>query len=139
MESAKYTTSRTTQFAEGDSSGIIHFSNFAVYIEEAEHQILDFLGYAVEVKDSYSLHWPRLQFSATYTEPLFPFEEIEIELTPKTIGKTSIIWEWEILRKSDEKQVANGEMKVVCCRKVKGVLSSVPLAQELKDKLNDLT
>lgn len=132
---AFFTAQRNARFAESDAAGVIHFSCFALYVEEAEHDLLATLGFPVQLRGTEALHWPRVSFEASYTGPLLPFEKVQVELDPEEVGERSIFWAWKILKTSDGEEVAAGSMKTVCCRSSASGLTSTPLPADLKTAL----
>lgn len=47
----RWVTRRRVEFVETDAAGIVHFSSFFVYMEQAEHELLRHLGLNVFVDD----------------------------------------------------------------------------------------
>jgi len=82
-----YTFRRRIEFRETDMAGIVHFSNFFAYMEQAEHDFLRSVGMGVICEaDGKKISWPRTK-SVTYA---FDFYR-------------------------DETQIADGKMTAVCC------------------------
>jgi 4-hydroxybenzoyl-CoA thioesterase/acyl-CoA thioester hydrolase len=134
---AFFTAQRNAQFAESDAAGVIHFSCFALYVEEAEHDLLATFGFPIQLHGPEALHWPRVSFEASYTGPLLPFEKVQVELDPEEVGERSICWAWRILKTADGAEVAAGSMKTVCCRFTESGLTSTPLPADLKTALTN--
>jgi len=108
---------RRVQFAETDLAGIVHFSNFYRYMEEAEHAFYRSLGYSVHAMPGdtpgSTVGWPRVHASADFRKPLYFEEEFEVELLieeirAKTIAYVARFW------KADGDLAATGKMIVVC-------------------------
>lgn len=108
---------RRVQFAETDLAGIVHFSNFYRYMEEAEHAFYRSLGYSVHDMPGdapgSSVGWPRVHASADFRKPLYFEDEFEVELLieevrAKTIAYVARFW------KADGELAATGKMVVVC-------------------------
>ena len=55
-----FTTSKRVEFRDTDAAGIMHFSAYFTYMEEAEHELLRSIGTSVvlNVGDD-TLSWPR--------------------------------------------------------------------------------
>ena len=74
----QFRQTRRVQFAETDLAGIVHFSNFYRYMEEAEHAFYRSLGFSVHdmPRDApgSKVGWPRVHASADFRNPL-RFEE----------------------------------------------------------------
>ncbi len=82
-------------FHETDAAGIVHFSNYFRYAEEAETAALASLGiFSAESLQCYS--FPRVQANAQYNHPLrFP-EAYTVRAFIKRIGRSSLTWRFEI-------------------------------------------
>ena len=137
MKSSVY--HRTAQFAESDAAGVIHFSWYARYVEEAEHYALAQIGYPLQLTEPGGFLWPRLDFSAHYARALLPMEAFRVELSLVRAGRSSLTWGWTIKREGEEEKLAYGEMKTVCCVARKGKMESIELPPELRRKLNELS
>jgi len=120
---------RTVSFAECDPAGVAHFSRMACWVEEAEHEFLKQAGYPVQLDSPEALYWPRLSYAADYASPIRNGEDVKVILQGQP-GTTSMTWTWSILH--EEKLVAKGTMKTVCCRKMEGALSPVELPEALR-------
>jgi len=102
---------RRVEFAETDMAGVVHFSWYFRYMEEAEHALWRSAGLSVVPADT-AIAWPRVAASFEYRRPL-RFEDVfEVRLwvaamTPKTITFASRI------TRGDE-DIASGRMTVAC-------------------------
>lgn len=134
---AFFTAYRKATFADSDAAGIIHFSRFAVYVEEAEHLFLQKEGFPLLPRNPEALRWPRIRFQAEYLRPVFPLEDIQIELNPHRVGTSSITWHWKIYRQGSFELSARGEMKTVCCKLDHGQTAPCPLPESLRNLLTE--
>jgi acyl-CoA thioesterase FadM len=131
---AFYSYPRNPTFAESDAAGVIHFSNIARYVEEAEHAFLAEAGCPVDLLEADALHWPRVQFSAEFKGVMRPFQAIRVELEAEKVGGSSIAWGW-VIRSEEGECLAQGQMKTVCCRKEGDKLASAPLPESVRARL----
>lgn len=131
-----FVSQRLTQFSESDAAGVIHFSNYAKYVEECEHMFLFKQGFAIQPGNLNSLLWPRLTFKAEYLRAIMPLEMIQVELDPARVGHSSITWSWAIWNSGRKEKMAQGEMKTVCCKAKGGKMHPIQLPEELRIKLN---
>lgn len=121
---------RQVQFAETDLAGIVHFSWYLRYMEEAEHALWRAAGLSIVGND---LHWPRLKAYAEYKRPLHFEDEIEVEVRAG-FGRSRIEYGFEILR--DTAIVAVGAMTSVCARSEgNGRLKTIAIPAEVKLRL----
>lgn len=113
--SQTFTHRRRIEFRETDMAGIVHFSNFFVYMEQAEHEFLRSLGLGVICEvDGQNISWPRVNASCNYRNAIRFEEMIDIELSIERIGGKSITFGFEFFR--DGIVVADGSLTVVCCK-----------------------
>lgn len=106
---------RRVQFAETDMAGIVHFSNFYRYMEEAEHSYLRSIGLSVmmEMPDGTVIGWPRVRTSCAYEAPARFEDEIDIHVNVSRKGVKSLTLDFEFWR--GETRLARGTFKTVCC------------------------
>ena len=72
---------RTVEFSETDMAGIVHFSNYAKYLEAAEHRFFRSIGYSiVAAPTDPRVGWPRVHVEFDFKKPLRFEDEIEIHL-----------------------------------------------------------
>src|SRR2546426_2276881 len=83
---SEYRHKRRVQFYETDAAGIVHFSWYPRYMEEAEHALWREAGLSIHPRDT-EIGWPRVAMSFEYYAPL-RFED-EIEIVIRVAGMTS--------------------------------------------------
>jgi len=110
-----FRTSRRVEFRDTDAAGMVHFSVFFNYLEEAEHEFLRELGLSVFLSDAEgTLTWPRVSATCDYRETLKFEELVEIELAVARLGSKSVTYAARFLRGGRE--LATGKLTAVCCR-----------------------
>jgi len=114
---SEHTYHRQVQFPETDASGIVHFTNFFKYVEEAEHAMWRAAGLSIAVMDA-ELSWPRVAASFEFKRPLQFEAEFDVHLkvaekTRKTIRYSAV------LRKGGE-EIAAGSLTIICVRRRPG-------------------
>jgi len=70
---------RRVQFYETDAAGIVHFSWFFRYMEEAEHALWRAAGLSIHPGGS-EIGWPRVATSFEFKRPLKFEDEFEVQL-----------------------------------------------------------
>ena len=105
---------RRVQFAETDASGIVHFTNFFRYIEEAEHAMWRAAGLSIAERDA-TIGWPRVAASCEFRKPLRFEDEFDVHLrvvakTPKTLRYAAV------LRRGGD-VIAEGSLTVICVQR----------------------
>jgi hypothetical protein len=80
---SEYRLKRRVQFYETDMAGLVHFSWFFRYLEEAEHAMWREAG--LSIAGGGGIGWPRVEASFEFYRPL-RFED-EFEVHVRIIGK----------------------------------------------------
>jgi len=113
------------QFYELDSAGIVHFSWYFRYMEEAEHALWREAGLSIAPPDA-AVAFPRVAASFEYHTPL-RFEDVfDVHIRIAAIGEKSIRYTCAIER--DGVAIATGTAAVVCAsRGPDGTMKSVPI------------
>jgi acyl-CoA thioester hydrolase len=133
---AQFVYHRQVQFAETDMAGIVHFSNYYRYMEEAEHAYLRSLGLSVmmTLADGTVIGWPRVRAACNYVAPARYQDEIEIRLNVTRKGVKSLSLEFEFWRA--ETLLARGSLKTVCCIVAHNeALKSIPIPPDIDAKI----
>jgi len=121
---------RRVQFAETDLAGIVHFSWYLKYMEEAEHALFRAAGLSI-AQDG--LHWPRVNARCEYNQPLRFEDEIEVHVRAG-FGRRRMQYGFEIARGGTV--VATGVMTSVCARMTaSGALETIEIPAELAGRL----
>jgi acyl-CoA thioester hydrolase len=107
---SEYTLRRRVNFYEVDQAGIVHFSNFYRYMEEAEYGLWRTAGVSLEPTPEYG--FPRVAASFEFHAPLRFDDEISVRLQIAHIGRTSLRYVCRITR--GETAIATGAMTLVC-------------------------
>lgn len=129
---------RIVQFAETDLAGIVHFSWYLRYMEEAEHALWRAAGLSVAGSPraksrGNDLHWPRVTAYAEYKRPLRFEDEIDVKVRAG-FGRSRIQYGFEIVR--DGTVAAIGAMTSVCARSEKqGQLKTIAIPSDVRERL----
>jgi 4-hydroxybenzoyl-CoA thioesterase/acyl-CoA thioester hydrolase len=123
-----FTTNRRVQFHETDAAGIVHFSSFFAYMEEAEHEMLRHCGLRVfQETPEGMISWPRVSASCDFRNPV-RFEDI-VEIEVRVVERSRRSVTYGFLFSHQGKRVAEGRMTAVCCR----MTDAGPRATEIPD------
>jgi YbgC/YbaW family acyl-CoA thioester hydrolase len=107
-------TTRRVEFADTDMAGIIHFSRFFNYMEEAEHAFLRSRGLSVVMThQGRRIGWPRVAASCDFLKPVRFEDVIDIQLRLARIGTKSLTYEFEFSKAGET--VARGRLTTCCC------------------------
>lgn len=123
---------RRVQFYETDAAGIVHFSTFFRYMEEAEHALWRENG--ISIFPAAATHgWPRVAASFDYRRPLRFEDEFEIRLQVAQLTTRSIRYACRIECRGE--LVAEGGMTIACIQKqADDSMRAVPLPQEIVER-----
>lgn len=118
----EHRSKRIIRFAETDMAGIVHFSEFFKYMENAEHDFYRSLGLSVHIQDDSSLYgWPRVHASFDYLKPLRFEDEAEVHLVVQEITSKTILYRCFIHKVGPETHLcAKGSLRVICITKEGG-------------------
>ena len=116
-----FTLHRRVNFYEADQAGIVHFSNYYRYMEEAEYGLWRSAGVSLEPTGDYA--FPRVAASFEFHAPLRFDDAFSVRLRIAHIGRTSLRYVCHITR--GDTPIATGAMTLVCVSA--GDLRPVPL------------
>ena len=124
---------RRVQFHETDVAGIVHFSWYYRYMEEAEHALWREAGLSIAAPDA-EVGFPRIAASFEFHRPLHFEEEFDVRLRIVEIASKTIRYEAQITR--GQTSVATGSLTVVCVSKRHGEpMQAVPIPRDIVDRL----
>jgi 4-hydroxybenzoyl-CoA thioesterase/acyl-CoA thioester hydrolase len=133
---AVYQTQRRVEFRDTDAAGIVHFSVFFNYMEEAEHAFLRQRGMTVFMQDDEgAVSWPRISAHCDYISPLKFEDVVEIAVAISRLGTKSVTYKFTF--STAGRPVANGTVTTVCCRfNPDGSVRSVPIPAWIVKRLS---
>jgi acyl-CoA thioester hydrolase len=78
-----FQTTRRVEFHDTDLAGIIHFSNYFLYMEQAEHELFRSLGLKIHghFPDGTVYGWPRVSTTASFSAPAHYDDLLDVRLT----------------------------------------------------------
>ena len=133
MPVAEYRFRRRVQFYETDVAGIVHFSWFFRYMEEAEHAMWREAGLSIHPPDS-DIGWPRIASSFEFYRPLRFEDEFDVHLRVAEMTKKTIRYECTLTRNGEK--LASGSMTIACVQK-KPVMRGIEIPAEIAARLTD--
>jgi len=129
MPLSEFTLRRRVTFHEVDSAGIVHFSIYFRYMEEAEHALWRAAGVSIAARDA-NVGYPRVSAAFDYHRPLRFEDEFDARIRIVSIRDKSLRYVCT-LTKGDEK-IATGTVTVVCVSKDEdGVMKARPLPPDI--------
>ena len=124
---------RRVEFAETDAAGMVHFSVFFRYMEEAEHAVWRRAGL-----DIYANHeersWPRISAKFDFKSPLRFQDEFEVRTEIATVSRSTIQWAHTLVR--GETVIGSGTVTAVYVAKNRdGSMKSVEIPMNITSRL----
>ena len=111
---SEFRINRRVEYSDTDTSGIVHFSRFFVFMETAEHEFLRSLGTSVDQEvDGRRISWPRVSARCDYRAPARFGDTLEIGVRVARRGVKSMTYGFEF--RCGETLVAEGKMTSACC------------------------
>ncbi|NBR04457.1 MAG: acyl-CoA thioesterase [Planctomycetes bacterium] len=132
---AEFIHNRQVQFAETDMGGIVHFSTFFRYMEEAEHQFLQSLGLSVVMYlEGKKLGMPRVSAKCDFHHPARFQDMLQIFVKLQRMGTSSLSYDVNI--KKGDMVLATGNIVAVLCELNDQLPpKSIPIPQAMRDLL----
>ena len=127
-----YILRRRVQFHETDVAGIVHFSWFYKYMEEAEHALWREAGLSIHPVES-DIGWPRVAAAFEFHRALRFEDEFDVHLSIAELTRKTIRYEC-VLRKGDVK-IATGTMTIACVRKSGQTMKGIEIPGEIAARL----
>jgi acyl-CoA thioester hydrolase len=114
---SSFTYRRRVQFPETDASGIVHFTNFFKYVEEAEHAMWRAAGLSIARRGA-GIGFPRVAASFEFRRPLVFEDEFDVHIRIAHMTGKAIRYAAELHK--DGEIVAEGSLTIVCVRRMPG-------------------
>lgn len=108
---SEYRLRRRVQFHEVDAAGIVHFSWFFRYMEEAEHAMWRQAGLSISPAGA-EIAFPRVSTSFDYHRPLRFEEEFDVHIRIAAIAEKTMRYACVVTR--GETRIASGAMTIAC-------------------------
>ena len=119
-----YTLRRRVQFYETDVAGIVHFSWFFRYMEEAEHAMWRDAGLSIHPPSS-DIGWPRIASTFEFQRPLRFEDEFDVRIWIDEMTKRTIRYACVLEKNGD--RIASGTMTIACVQKGPSGMKSIDI------------
>ena len=124
---------RRVQFHETDAAGLVHFSCFFRYLEEAEHALWRAAGLSIHPPGS-EIGWPRLATSFEFHQPLRFEDEFDILIRVVELGKRTLRYTCLLSRGGEP--IATGSLTIICVSRQKDrPMKAVPIPAAIAARL----
>lgn len=110
---------RRVQFAETDLAGIVHFTCFFQYMEEAEHALWRAAGLSI-AKAGETTGWPRLSATFDYKAPLQFEDEFDVLVRIASVTPRTLQYEFTVLKVEGPQVIGRGTLTTAFVSKAPG-------------------
>jgi YbgC/YbaW family acyl-CoA thioester hydrolase len=129
----RYELARRVLFHETDMAGVVHFSCYFRYMEEAEHALWRAAGLSIARRGS-PIGWPRVAASCDFKQPLHFEDEFEVSVRIAAISTRTIRYACRMTRRGEV--VASGSMTIACVSQtVDGPMRATAIPDEIVARL----
>ncbi|HEY8232956.1 MAG TPA: thioesterase family protein [Vicinamibacteria bacterium] len=124
---------RRVQFHETDAAGVVHFSRYFVYVEEAEHGLWRSAGLSIHPRQA-DVGWPRVHASFDYHRALRFEDEFEAWIRIVAIDEKTISYVCTLSR--GDTRIATGRLTIACAtRQPNQPMRAAPIPPEVLSRL----
>ncbi len=127
----EHTVRRRVQFRETDAAGIVHFSCFFLYMEEAEHALWREAGLSI-ARGRAGVGFPRVAASFDFLRPLYFEDEVDVSIRIVTIEEKTIRYVCALTRGGES--IATGSMTIICVTRDGSVMKASVLPPDVRER-----
>ncbi len=126
---------RRVQFAETDMAGLVHFSVFFRYMEEAEHALWRSAGLTI-ARPGEQIGWPRLAATFDFKSPLRFEDEFDVVVQIAMLTRRTILYAFSLER--EDRVIGAGTITTTCVSKPPGEpMQALDLPPEIVERLQE--
>jgi 4-hydroxybenzoyl-CoA thioesterase/acyl-CoA thioester hydrolase len=132
-----FLTKRRVEFRDTDAAGIVHFSVYFVYMEQAEHEFLRHIGVPLHHRVEGMVHsWPRVSATCDYRSPARFEDELSVSIFVAHLGEKSV--RYQVRFELDGRRIAEGTTIAAYCQvKSDHSLSAVAIPVSFRQALGE--
>lgn len=128
---SEYTLRRRVHFYETDAAGIVHFSNFFRYMEEAEHALWREAGLSIANRKA-PVGFPRIAASFEFHRPLRVEDEFDVCI--KVVAKSEKTMRYQCLLTKGDETIATGSLTIVCVSTAEQPMKAIPIPPDIASR-----
>lgn len=130
---SQYVLTRRVLFHETDMAGVVHFSCFFRYMEEAEHAMWRAAGLSIAPRGA-DIGWPRVAASCEFRQPLYFEDEFQAHI--RIIAMSARTIRYACVLRAAGAVIAEGAMTIACVTQRPGEpMRAVPLPADVTARL----
>jgi acyl-CoA thioester hydrolase len=123
---------RRVHFHETDLAGVVHFSCFFRYMEEAEHALWRAAGMSID-RAGAEVGWPRVATTFDFRSPLRFDDEFDIVVRVANVTKSTVQYEFTFSREGTD--IGAGTLTAACASRSNGQMRAIPVPADVIDRL----
>jgi YbgC/YbaW family acyl-CoA thioester hydrolase len=133
---SEHRLTRRVQFHETDAAGLVHFSVFFRYMEEAEHALWRAAGLSIHPPGT-EVGFPRRATSFEFFRALRFEDEFEVRITVASMDRSTIRYRCLIARGPD--RIARGDLTITCVSKrPQEPMKTIPIPADIAARLRPM-
>ena len=126
---------RRVEFPETDAAGIVHFTTFFRYMENAEHDFFRSVGLSIH-DTGIASRWPRASAHMDFQGPLRFEDMVAVHLAVSRIGRSSLHYRCRVFNAdTPQRTCAFGRLSTVHCVLEEGKLKSAPMPEMFLERI----
>ena len=126
---SEHRLTRRVQFHETDAAGLVHFSVYFRYMEEAEHALWRAAGLSIHPPSS-EIGWPRRSAAFEYHRALRFEDEFEVHIRVTAVEERAIRYRCLLSRGGE--RIASGDLAITCVsKKPQEPMKSIPIPADI--------
>ena len=132
---------RHVRFVETDAAGIVHYSNFFRFMEEAEIVFWKSIKHVVHAGgDCGTISWPRVEANCQFINPLKFDDEFEVKLRVAEKREKTLVFTFHINKLNGPEPVIVARGRIVCvCVQVDrqtNAMKSIPIPPDIAELID---
>jgi acyl-CoA thioester hydrolase len=130
---SEHRLARRVEFRETDAAGLVHFSSFFHYMEEAEHALWRAAGLSIHPAGT-EVGYPRRSTSFEFYRAMRFEDEFEVLIRIVAMEASTIRYRCLITRSGE--RIARGELAITCVSKRPGEpMKTIPIPADITARL----
>jgi acyl-CoA thioester hydrolase len=126
------------RYVETDQMGVVHHSNYYHWFEEARGDFLSVTGYTYADIENEGLLFPLVESNCKYIVGAKYGDTVIIQTWISELGKAKMAFEYNVIRKSDNKIISKGKTVHGFVNKDFRIININKILPDLYNKLQEL-
>lgn len=101
-------------YEDTDAGGVVYYANYLRYFERARTEFLESLGIKISELAQRGTKFVVVKTEIDYISPAKLGDILEVETELVELKRVSLVFEYKVLRKDDNKPIVSGRTKLAC-------------------------